>query len=67
MGHCNPDSLSDLAYTVAFEQGCVVGVRPDRNAKVLRGYMKTVESKYISNYGTVVEYPDNVVYCKVIK
>lgn len=66
MGHCNPDSFSDLKYTVAFEQGCVVGVRPERNAKVLRGYMKTVEGKYISNYGTLAEYPDNVVYCKVI-
>jgi len=66
MGHCNPDSFSDLVHTVAFEQGCVVGVHPERNAKVLRGYMKNVEGKYISNYGPLVEYPDNVVYCKVI-
>lgn len=65
-GQCNPDCFSDLEYTVAFEQGCVVGVRPERNAKVLRGYMKTVGGKYISNYGNLVEYPDNVVYCKVI-
>jgi hypothetical protein len=28
--------------------------------------MKTVEGKYISNYCTLAEYPDNVVYCKVI-
>jgi hypothetical protein len=28
--------------------------------------MKTVGGKYISNYGNLVEYPDNVVYCKVI-
>lgn len=66
MGHCNPDSFSDLVHTVAFEQGCVVGVHPERNAKILRGYMKTAEGKYISNYGNLVEYPDNVVYCKVI-
>lgn len=65
-GQCNPDCFDDLEYTVAFEQGCVVGVRPERNAKVLRGYMKTVGGKYISNYGNLVEYPDNVVYCKVI-
>ena len=66
VGQCDLDTLSDFEYTVAFEQGCVVGVRPERNAKVLRNYMKTAEGKYISNYGTLVEYPDNIVYCKVI-
>ena len=66
VGQCIPDSFSDIEYTVAFEQGCVVGVRPERNAKVLRNYMKTAEGKYISNYGSLMEYPDNIVYCKVI-
>ena len=66
MGECNPDEFDEYEYTVAFEQGCVVGIRPERNPRVLRGYMKTKEGKYICNYGTLVEYPDNVVYCKVI-
>ena len=60
------DVLDDPVYTVEFRQGCVVGVIEDRNPKLLRDYMKTVEGRYISNYGNHVEYVDDEVMCVVV-
>lgn len=60
------DDLDDEVYTVEFRQGCVVGVREDRNPKLLRDYMRTREGRYIPNYGTLVEYVDDEVLCVLV-
>lgn len=60
------DDLDDEVYTVEFRQGCVVGVREDRNPKLLRDYMRTREGRYIPNYGTLVEYDGDEVLCVVV-
>lgn len=60
------DDLDDEVYTVEFRQGCVVGVREDRNPKLLRDYMRTREGRYIPNYGTLIEYVDDKVLCVVV-
>lgn len=67
------DTSVEGVFAVAFEQGCFVakyitgGGVEAMNPLVLRNFMETKEGRYISNYGNLVEYPNNRVDCLVIE
>ena len=73
MGRLNPSTLDDGLYEIAYEHGAVVakyieghGVEAE-NPRLLRNWIETEEGRYISNYGYLTVYKNNVVLGEVVE
>ncbi len=73
MGKSHPTTLDDGLYEIAYEHGAVVakyieghGVEAE-NPRLLRNYIETEEGRYISNYGILTVYKNDVVLGEVVE
>ena len=72
LGKVYKDDLDDGLYEIDFDHGAVVanyieghGVEAE-NPRLLRNWIETEEGRYISNYGNLTVFTNNVVLGKVI-
>ncbi len=73
MGDTYQDQFDDGLYEIAYEHGAVVakyieghGVEAE-NPQLLRNYIETEEGRYISNYGNLTVYKNDVVLGEVVE
>ena len=73
MSRSHPSTLDDGLYEIAYEHGAVVakyieghGVETE-NPRLLRNFIDTEEGRYISNYGNLIVFKNDVVLGEVVE